>query len=191
MNLKTTLTILAGFVCAVMTTSAYCAVTLGENVAADEQNVVVENDAKGGYYAVSIGQGATTEKANFGVAIGTESIALYAGPQGQGSVAVGTRATAEHGGLPQINKFSQLNMRIERAEKRLHAGIAGIAAIASISYVASNRFSYGVAVGNYQNANALAGGIQYKTSPNTTIRLNVSLDSSHNAALAVGVGGGW
>ncbi|WP_226020240.1 YadA-like family protein [Serratia symbiotica] len=323
MNLKTTLTILAGFVCAVMTTSAYSsAVTLGENVAADEQSVTVGNDAKGGYYAVSIGQGATTEKANFGVAIGTESIARYAGPQGQGSVAVGTRATAEHGGLAlgygatavhggialgagsvtsnsdevnigeryisgvkegisktdavnlgqakalnastlraanartdsliaqehvaltdetvarrdgdaatlksandytnwrvdnltfdtadtlrqsqtytdtrvseslnyTDNKFSQLNTRIERAEKRLHAGIAGVAAIASIPYMASNRFSYGVAVGNYQNANALAGGIQYKTSPNTTIRLNVSLDSSHNAALAVGVGGGW
>ncbi|QLH64593.1 hypothetical protein SYMBAF_17025 (plasmid) [Serratia symbiotica] len=89
------------------------------------------------------------------------------------------------------SKFSQLNTRIERAEKRLHAGIAGVAAIASIPYVASNRFSYGVAVGNYQSANALAGGIQYKTSPNTTIRLNVSLDSSDNAALAVGVGGGW
>ncbi|NIG88494.1 hypothetical protein M5J15_15630 [Serratia symbiotica] len=101
MNLKTTLTILAGFVCAVMTTSAYSsAVTLGDDVAADEQSVTVGNDAKGGYYAVSIGQGATTEKANFGVAIiGTESIALYASPQGQGSVAVGTRATAEHGGL--------------------------------------------------------------------------------------------
>lgn len=293
-----------------MTTSAYSsAVTLGENVAADEQSVTVGNDAKGGYYAVSIGQGATTEKANFGVAIGTESIALYAGPQGQGSVAVGTRATADHGGIAlgsgsvtsnsdEVNigeryisgvkegisktdavnlgqakalnastlraantrtdsliaqehvaltdetvarrdgdaatlksandytnwrvdtlnidtadtlrqsqtytdtrvseslnytdsKFSQLNTRIERAEKRLHAGIAGVAAMASIPYVASNRFSYGVAVGNYQNSNALAGGIQYKTSPNTTIRLNVSLDSSHNAALAVDVGGGW
>ncbi|WP_350355591.1 YadA-like family protein [Serratia symbiotica] len=74
------------------------------------------------------------------------------------------------------SKFSPLNTRIGRAEKRLRAGIAGVAAIASIPYMASNRFSYGVAVGNYQNANALAGGIQYKTSPNTTIRLNVSLD---------------
>lgn len=55
MNLKTMLTILAGFVCAVMTTSAYfSAITLGENVAADEQSVTVGNNAKGGYYAVSI-----------------------------------------------------------------------------------------------------------------------------------------
>lgn len=59
--------------------------------------------------------------------------------------------------------------------------------MASIPYLASNRFSYGVAVGNHQNSNTLAGGIQYKTYPNTTIRLNVSLDSSRNASLAVGV----
>ncbi|CNI07785.1 Uncharacterised protein [Yersinia kristensenii] len=39
--------------------------------------------------------------------------------------------------------------------------------------------------------NAIAGGVQYKTSPNTNIRLNVSWDSSSNAALGVGFAGGW
>ncbi|WP_249921661.1 YadA-like family protein, partial [Escherichia coli] len=76
-------------------------------------------------------------------------------------------------------RFEQLNSKIERAEKRLNAGIAGVTAISSIPYVAENSFSYGIGVGNYQNGNAIAAGIQYKTSLNTNVRLNVSWDSSH------------
>ncbi|EKT1605709.1 YadA-like family protein, partial [Salmonella enterica] len=71
-------------------------------------------------------------------------------------------------------RFRQLDDKINRAEKRLNAGIAGATAIASIPYVAENTFSYGLAVGNYRNGNALAGGVQYKTSPNANVRLNVS-----------------
>lgn len=89
------------------------------------------------------------------------------------------------------SKFGQLSNKIERAEKRLNAGIAGVTAISSIPYVAENDFSYGVALGNYRNGNALAGGIQKKLSPNTNVRLNVSWDSSSNTALGVGFAGGW
>ncbi|EOY2377013.1 TPA: YadA-like family protein [Escherichia coli] len=89
------------------------------------------------------------------------------------------------------NKFRNLNNKIERAEKRLNAGIAGVTAISSIPYVAENSFSYGIGVGNYQNANAVAAGIQYKTSRNTNIRLNISWDSSHNTAIGAGVACGW
>ncbi|EET8462162.1 hypothetical protein FBQ30_004898 [Escherichia coli] len=89
------------------------------------------------------------------------------------------------------NKFRNLSNKIERAEKRLNAGIAGVTAISSIPYVAENSFSYGIGVGNYQNANAVAAGIQYKTSRNTNIRLNISWDSSHNTAIGAGVAGGW
>ncbi|WP_097448818.1 YadA-like family protein [Escherichia coli] len=89
------------------------------------------------------------------------------------------------------NKFRNLSNKIERAEKRLNAGIAGVTAISSIPYVAENSFSYGIGVGNYQNANAVAAGIQYKTSRNTNIRLNISRDSSHNTAIGAGVAGGW
>ncbi|EFH9619144.1 hypothetical protein F9S83_27870, partial [Escherichia coli] len=88
-------------------------------------------------------------------------------------------------------RFEQLNKKIERAEKRLNAGIAGVTAIASIPYVAENNFSWGVGLGNYQNGNALAAGVQYKTSPNTNVRLNVSWDSSHNTVLGAGFAGGW
>ncbi|EGI1203849.1 YadA-like family protein [Escherichia coli O8:H7] len=89
------------------------------------------------------------------------------------------------------NKFRNLNNKIERAEKRLNAGIAGVTAISSIPYVAENSFSYGIGVGNYQNANAVAAGIQYKTSRNANIRLNISWDSSHNTAIGAGVACGW
>ncbi|EDU1766851.1 hypothetical protein C3T32_004254 [Salmonella enterica] len=88
-------------------------------------------------------------------------------------------------------KFEQLGDKINRAEKRLNAGIAGVTAIASIPYVAEDNFSYGIGIGNYQNGNAAAAGLQYKLSPNTNVRLNVSWDSSHNSALGVGFAGGW
>ncbi|ECT8230220.1 hypothetical protein BSD57_24365 [Salmonella enterica subsp. enterica serovar Enteritidis] len=88
-------------------------------------------------------------------------------------------------------RFIQLEDKINRAEKRLNAGVAGVTAIASIPYVAENNFSYGVGLGNYQNGNAIAAGIQYKTSPNTNVRLNVSWDSSSNTALGAGLAGGW
>ncbi|SAG84087.1 hemagluttinin domain-containing protein [Enterobacter hormaechei] len=88
-------------------------------------------------------------------------------------------------------RFKQLDDKINRAEKRLNAGVAGVTAIASIPYVAENSFSYGVGLGNYQNGNAIAVGMQYKTSPNTNVRLNVSWDSSSNTALGVGLAGGW
>ncbi|EJF8472805.1 YadA-like family protein, partial [Escherichia coli] len=89
------------------------------------------------------------------------------------------------------SKFNQLNKQINRAEKRLNAGIAGVTAIASIPYVAGNNFSYGIGLGNYQNGNAMAAGIQFKTSPRTNLRFNLSLDSSGNTATGIGFAGGW
>ena len=88
-------------------------------------------------------------------------------------------------------RFEQLDKKIERAEKGLNGGVAGVTAIASIPYVAENSFSYGIGLGNYQNGNAVAAGVQYKTSPNTNVRLNVSWDSSSNTALGAGLAGGW
>lgn len=62
MDLKITLTILVGFACTVMMTVAYYAGAFSEGVALYEQSIVVGNDAKGVYHAVSNGKGATTEK---------------------------------------------------------------------------------------------------------------------------------
>lgn len=76
-------------------------------------------------------------------------------------------------------------------EKKLNAGIAGVTAISSIPYVAENTFSYGIGLGNYEDGNAAAVGIQYKTSLNTNIRVNASWDSAHNSAFGVGLAGGW
>lgn len=88
-------------------------------------------------------------------------------------------------------RFKQLGDKINRAEKRLSAGVAGVTAIASIPYVAGTSFSYGMGLGNYQNGNAIAAGVQFKTSPNTNVRLNASWDSSSNTALGVGLAGGF
>ncbi|EHN1697414.1 YadA-like family protein [Salmonella enterica subsp. enterica serovar Newport] len=88
-------------------------------------------------------------------------------------------------------RFKQLDDKINRAEKRLNAGVAGVTAIASIPYVAENSFSYGVGIGNYKNGKAVATGIQYKTSLNTNVRLNVSWDSAHNNVYGAGFSGGW
>lgn len=88
-------------------------------------------------------------------------------------------------------RFKQLDDKINSTEKRLNAGVAGVTAIVSIPYVTENSLSWGVGLGNYQNGNAIAAGVQYKTTPNTNIRLNVSWDSSHNSALGAGFAGGW
>ncbi|ECH2631947.1 YadA-like family protein [Salmonella enterica] len=94
-------------------------------------------------------------------------------------------------GQQSNQRFEQLNDKIERTAKRLNAAIAGVTAISSIPYVAENSFSYGIGIGNYQNGNALAAGIQYKTSLNTNVRLNLSWDSSNNTVLGAGFAGGW
>ena len=89
------------------------------------------------------------------------------------------------------DKFGQLDNKINQKEKKLNAGIAGVTAISSIPYVSENTFSYGMGVGNYQNGNAIAAGVQLKTIYNSNIRVNISWDSSSNTALGVGISGGW
>ena len=88
-------------------------------------------------------------------------------------------------------RFEQLSNKIDKAEKRLNAGIAGVTAISSIPYIAGNTFSYGIGLGNYQNGNAIALGGQYKVSSNGNARLNISWDSSQNVTLGLGLAGGW
>ncbi|KZR34990.1 hypothetical protein A3466_17805 [Enterobacter genomosp. S] len=88
------------------------------------------------------------------------------------------------------SKFRGLNNKIEQAEKRLNAGLAGVAALASIPYINDSHFSYGIGLGNYQNGNALAAGVQLKIADNASIRLNTSWDSSNNSAIGIGIAGG-
>ena len=87
--------------------------------------------------------------------------------------------------------FKSLDNKITKAENRLNAGIAGVTAIASIPYVTDNDFSYGIGFGNYANANAMAGGVQYKITPKLNARVNVSWDTEHNNAIGFGFAGGW
>ncbi|ECP5784061.1 hypothetical protein FUA37_19100, partial [Salmonella enterica] len=89
------------------------------------------------------------------------------------------------------SRFGELKQRLDKTERRLNAGIAGVTAISSIPYVSENNVSWGIGGGNYQNGNALAAGVQLKMSPNTNVRLNVSWDSAGNSAAGVGFAGGW
>ncbi|EBW9697683.1 hypothetical protein GWC26_03520 [Salmonella enterica subsp. enterica] len=89
------------------------------------------------------------------------------------------------------NRFGELRKSLEHTEKRLNAGIAGVTALSSIPYSAGNKFSYGIGAGNYQNGNAVAAGVQFRVSPSTNVRLNISWDSAGNNATGVGIAGGW
>ncbi|ECS6900477.1 hypothetical protein CDJ04_17850 [Salmonella enterica] len=89
------------------------------------------------------------------------------------------------------NRFGELRKSLEHTEKRLNAGIAGVTALSSIPYSAGNEFSYGIGAGNYQNGNAVAAGVQFRVSPSTNVRLNISWDSAGNNATGVGIAGGW
>lgn len=89
------------------------------------------------------------------------------------------------------NRFGELRKNLQHTEKRLNAGIAGVAALSSIPYAAGNKFSYGIGAANYQNGNAVATGVQFRVSPSTSVRLNISWDSAGNNATGVGIAGGW
>ncbi|EDZ5934047.1 hypothetical protein GSB46_005042 [Salmonella enterica] len=58
-------------------------------------------------------------------------------------------------------------------------------------FVPGSTFSYGIGGGNYRDGNALAAGVQFRTSRNTNVRVNVSWDSAGNSAAGVGFAGGW
>ncbi|EBP9900711.1 hypothetical protein AVM50_23420, partial [Salmonella enterica] len=74
----------------------------------------------------------------------------------------------------------------------LNAGIAGVTALSSIPYSSGNKFSYGIGMGNYQNGNAVVAGVQFRVSPSTNVRLNISWDSAGNNATGVPEAGkGW
>ncbi|EJS3010522.1 YadA-like family protein [Salmonella enterica] len=89
------------------------------------------------------------------------------------------------------NRFGELRKNLEHTEKRLNAGIAGVTALSSIPYVEGNKFSYGIGAGTYQNGNAVAAGVQFRVSPSTNVRLNMSWDSAGNNAAGMGIAGGW
>ncbi|HCK1903834.1 TPA: YadA-like family protein [Proteus mirabilis] len=88
-------------------------------------------------------------------------------------------------------RFSQMNKKIDRVEKRANAGIAGVTAISSIPYVNNERFSFGMGVGHYRDAQAIAAGVQYKVSQNANIRVNTSWNNGGDTNLGAGFAIGW
>lgn len=92
-------------------------------------------------------------------------------------------------------QFEQVDKRINEVSDRVNAGLAGVTAISSIPYVTCaegcNDFSFGMAVGNYRNGNAVAAGLQAKLTSNTNVRINASFDSENNSAIGAGFAVGW
>lgn len=92
-------------------------------------------------------------------------------------------------------RFNQVDQRMDKLDKRVNAGLAGVTAISSIPYVTCdngcNTYSFGMGAGNYKNGNAVAAGLQVKTSANTNFRANLSLDSENNSAVGAGFAVGW
>lgn len=76
-------------------------------------------------------------------------------------------------------------------EKRANAGIAGVTTISSIPYVNSERFSFGMAMGHYRDAQAIATGVQYKPTANTNVRLNASWNNGGDTSIGAGFAVGW
>lgn len=88
-------------------------------------------------------------------------------------------------------RINQLDNKIDRVEKRMNAGIAGVTAIASIPYSTSENFSFGMGVGHYQNGKAIAAGAQYKIADNANVRMNIAWDNTDNASVGAGLAIGW
>ncbi|WP_433990911.1 YadA-like family protein (plasmid) [Erwinia aphidicola] len=89
------------------------------------------------------------------------------------------------------DNFNKVNSRIDKLNNKMNAAIASSAAIASIPYVAEDSFSLGIGTGNYSNGNALAAGVQYKTSINSNVRVNFSWDSTGQITSGAGIAVGW
>ncbi|EPL4047132.1 TPA: YadA C-terminal domain-containing protein, partial [Citrobacter koseri] len=88
-------------------------------------------------------------------------------------------------------KFAHLDNKIGRVEKRANAGIAGVTAISTIPYVNSERFSFGMAMGHYRDAQAIATGMQYKPTASTNVRLNASWNTGGDTSIGAGFAVGW
>lgn len=99
--------------------------------------------------------------------------------------------TLNHFQQKNEQRFLQINNKIDRLEKRVNAGIAGVTAISSIPYVNNERFSFGMGVGHYRDAQAIAAGIQYKVNQNSNIRFNTSWNNGGDTNLGAGFAIGW
>ncbi|EJG7003923.1 YadA-like family protein [Salmonella enterica] len=88
-------------------------------------------------------------------------------------------------------RFDKLDKKINRVRKHANAGIAGVTAMSSIPYVKSDFFSFGVALGTYRDAQALAVGIQYSPSQQTNIRINTSWGNEGSINAGIGFAAGW
>ncbi|WP_429216867.1 YadA C-terminal domain-containing protein [Aeromonas veronii] len=105
------------------------------------------------------------------------------------SSAFQTQATQTANDIARLD--GRVNDLYEKTDK-LKAGIAGATAIASLSqYVGSGSHHFAVGVGGYDGESALAAGYTYAVSPETTLRIALTLDSQDELAYGASVGHSW
>lgn len=77
------------------------------------------------------------------------------------------------------------------SEKKMSAGISGVAAMSNIPYVDGDTFSVGVGGGWYNGENAVAVGAQNKPTRSTAVRLSFSHNSEQDHAIGAGFAVGF
>ena len=87
------------------------------------------------------------------------------------------------------NKVSDVSRKVDRTERRVSAGVAGVAALATIPYL-DNKVSLGAGVGHFNGQSAAALGVQSKLG-NVHLRVGVASDSQNNFTAAGGVAIGF
>lgn len=97
-------------------------------------------------------------------------------------------STLEHSTNQQ---FRQLRDEVEKNRKRADAGIAGAMAMTAIPVVEGKTYSFGMAAANYRDEQAIAAGMNFRTSENSAVRLNASWDTQHGSGVAAGMSVGW
>lgn len=87
------------------------------------------------------------------------------------------------------DKVSDVSKKVDRAERRVSAGVAGVAALATIPYL-DNKVSLGAGVGHFNGQSAAALGVQSKIG-SVRLRAGVASDSQNNFTAAAGVAIGF
>ncbi|PWD81404.1 hypothetical protein DC083_02835 [Ignatzschineria ureiclastica] len=96
------------------------------------------------------------------------------------------------------NQFKHYDTRLNTIEKTVHqnrkiasAGIAGAMAMASMPYVETSKYSFGLGTAVYDSEAAISAGFTFKMGEKSLLRINASYDTQNKAGVGIGVAFGW
>lgn len=109
-------------------------------------------------------------------------------------LSVSNNYTDQRFGMLQDEMYFNLNKldeKIDQVKKQANAGVAGAIAMSSIPYKSDTDFSAGLALGQYRNGSAIAGGIQYNINQQVSVRGNISWNNNDSSGAGIGLSVGW